>query len=77
MRQYTVKTVEKVIEETKLDKIICNQCGQECGTEAETFVSKHCWGYGSKYDMECHRFDLCESCYDQLIEGFQIPVKVN
>jgi hypothetical protein len=33
------------------------------------------WGYFSEKDGEHHTFDLCESCYDKWIAGFQIPVE--
>ena len=31
------------------------------------------WGYFSGKDGEIHSFDLCESCYDLLVQDFQIP----
>ena len=34
------------------------------------------WGYFSEKDGEVHHFDLCESCYDELVGGFRIPVDV-
>ncbi len=30
----------------------------------------------SEKDGEVHHFDLCESCYDELVGGFRIPVDV-
>ena len=31
------------------------------------------WGYFSGKDGEIHSFDLCESCYDLLVQEFKIP----
>lgn len=67
--------------EHKLVKIICNQCG--AGTDVtgsivkkDYFCGQKEWGYFSDKDMEIHRFDLCEQCYDRLIKGFKIPVEI-
>ena len=32
--------------------------------------------YFSKKDMEVHKFNLCESCYDRMIEGFEVPILI-
>lgn len=37
---------------------------------------RHAWDYFSEKDGEVHHFDLCESCYDELVGGFRIPVDV-
>ena len=34
------------------------------------------WDYFSEKDGEVHSFDLCESCYDELINQFKISVQV-
>lgn len=59
--------------------IVCNQCGKEVkyatGLLKEDFCEvKKEWGYFSKKDMEVHKFNLCESCYDKMIEGFEVPI---
>ena len=33
-------------------------------------------GYFSEKDGETHRFCICESCYDRIRAGFQIPVEI-
>ena len=75
MRQYELK------ERKEISKIICNQCGKEIlvsnGHEGEgVFHAEHQWGYFSEKDGERHTFDLCEACYDKLIQSFQIPVEI-
>ena len=76
MRQYIAK---KTIEVNVIDKIICNQCGKEIKVDKGTitegvFSSEYEWGYFSNKDGESHAFDLCETCYDNMIKGFKIAV---
>ena len=77
MRQYRIK----MIETKELEKMICNKCGKEIAVEygepAEGVLHVDCtWGYYSEKDGQRHRFDLCESCYDELLSSFQIPVEI-
>lgn len=73
MRQYTIK------ETKQLEKIICNKCGKEImikneiPTEDVLSVEKR-WGYSSEKDNEVHAFDLCETCYDEMVRTFKYPV---
>jgi DNA-directed RNA polymerase subunit RPC12/RpoP len=75
MRQYKIEKTQK------LEKIICNKCGKEILFQGEVAqgdvlsVEKR-WGYFSDRDNEVHRFDLCESCYNELIATFQIPIEI-
>ena len=76
MRRYYLKERE-MIKET--EAIICNRCGKEIvvrnGEPREGVFSADCeWGYFSEKDGERHHFDLCESCYDDLVSSFKIPV---
>ena len=51
-------------------KIICNKCGRVIENK-ETFLGFTAdlgIGYGSKYDGETIRIDLCTDCIDRLIE---------
>lgn len=63
----------------KENDIYCNRCGKKiCAQEGRDYasylaVSKE-WGYFSdKKDGTRHCFDLCEECYDKLVEQFIIP----
>lgn len=63
-----------------MEQIRCNCCGRllgqgECAGEDYLKVTKE-WGYFSEKDLELHEWYLCEKCYDSLIQGFQIPVKI-
>ena len=77
MRQY--KIYEK--EEKQIEKIICNMCKKEIkilnGMPIEDVLTvEKRWGYFSEKDGEIHRFCICESCYDRIRAGFQIPVEI-
>ncbi|MFU0826099.1 MAG: Fe3+ hydroxamate ABC transporter substrate-binding protein [Lachnoclostridium sp.] len=61
--------------------IRCNVCGRKITIEQgimkeDVFEATKEWGYFSKYDMEIHKFNICEACYDKLIATFKIPVEV-
>lgn len=73
MRQYTVE--KTIVEENKVTKIFCNKCGREIQDREETFSANYEWGYFSDYDLEMHKFDLCQECYKKLISEFQIPIE--
>ena len=67
--------------EKKLEKVICNRCGRELKVidgilQEGAFEASVLWGYFSERDGERHSFDLCESCYENMIQAFQIPVTV-
>ena len=64
-----------------VDRIYCNLCGR--GIERrngilseDVFEGNKEWGFFSDKDLELHKFCLCESCYDDLISRFKIPVSV-
>ena len=70
MKQYNGKQ--------ELTAIVCNHCGKKIPLEhhmlkAGVFSASTIWGYFSRKDGEIHRFDLCEDCYDRLVEQFLIP----
>lgn len=65
----------------ELESVYCNWCGKrlmvrdgilrEGGMRFELF-----WDYFSEKDGENHSFDLCEECYDELVNQFRLPVEV-
>lgn len=62
--------------------VYCNMCGKEMKVFGETLVEDLVqvtkeWGYFSEHDLEIHRFNICEACYDQLVSTFKIPVTVS
>lgn len=66
-------------EKKQLDKVLCNCCGRELlmagnhVAEGVMYVRKD-WGFFSEKDLVRHEFDMCEQCYDKMIEEFRIPV---
>ncbi|MDD7389822.1 MAG: hypothetical protein PUG60_09230 [Lachnospiraceae bacterium] len=67
-------------EKGKMTGAACNCCGkimlQANGMWKEDFASfRKEWGYFSDRDGMVHRFDLCEACYNKMIEQFRIPVE--
>ena len=65
---------------TGQQEIICNCCKKviqepEKMPYAEFLHIEKPWGYFSGKDGEKQEFDICEACYDQWVESFQIPVK--
>ena len=59
----------------------CNKCGKIIVTKNDVPLEDvlqidKVWGYFSKKDGKRHRWNICESCYQNLIEEFAIPVEV-
>jgi hypothetical protein len=63
------------------EDVSCNVCGKKIIIEQgimkeDVFEAAKEWGYFSKYDLEIHKFNICEECYDKLISTFKIPIEV-
>ena len=76
MRKYKNK------DNNELSKVCCNKCGKKMKVKngiimEGNFSIEYNWGYFSNKDCERHIIDLCEECYDNIIEGFKIPVAVD
>lgn len=59
----------------KDDQIFCNKCGKRIEKHAEgVYVDflhvEKVWGYFSEKDGKRHSFDLCETCYDKMLQDF-------
>lgn len=64
----------------KLLQVVCNQCKKELKVEngylkEGCFAADHAFGYFSSRDGIRHRFDLCEDCYNKMIQQFAIPAE--
>lgn len=75
MREYQIKETKEI------KTIVCNKCGKKIQTldgcpREGVFSADYTWGYFSEKDGERHSFDLCESCYDELLGSFQIPAAI-
>lgn len=65
----------------ELESVYCNWCGKRLIVKDGILRegSAHFeinWDYFSEKDGEIHSFDLCEACYDALINQFKIAVQV-
>lgn len=81
-----IKTVAKDV--PYIDNILCNKCGKKVwdsatsiedrveGRTKEYFEAHQEWGYFSTRDGEAHCFELCQECYEHLINSFKIPVHI-
>jgi Fe2+ or Zn2+ uptake regulation protein len=63
------------------NELCCNVCGKDIIIERgivkeDVFEAAKEWGYFSKYDLEVHKFNICEECYDAMIASFKIPIQV-
>lgn len=59
----------------------CNVCGRtlniQNGLVIDEFISLELkWGYFSNKDGQIHKFDICQSCYDEMVSKFKIPLDV-
>lgn len=66
----------------KSNVIYCNCCGRKiCDADREdrsSFLTiRKVWGYFSdQKDGSVHSMDICESCYDRLVQGFAIAPEI-
>lgn len=63
----------------KKTRLICNLCGKDIGESSSLIKEDYLliqknWGYFSKKDGQRHSICLCETCYDQWITTFCVPV---
>lgn len=64
----------------RLEEVVCNACGRQLRVENDIlregcYSGDSLFGYFSRRDGMRHRFDLCEDCYDKIIEKFKVPVE--
>lgn len=60
----------------------CNVCGRKLKIEngilkEDVLEVRKEWGYFSKKDLEVHRFNICELCYNEMINKFVIPIEIS
>lgn len=69
----------RVYNENQLIQVFCNKCGKELTVEngilkEGCYHGKQRFDYFSDRDGIIHEFELCETCYNMLIENFKLPV---
>lgn len=67
-------------QKNELAEVICNKCKKELKVENHIlkegcFQGEQRFGYFSNRDGQAEHFDLCERCYDEWIQSFQIPIE--
>ncbi|MEK4025404.1 hypothetical protein [Sporosarcina sp. FSL W7-1283] len=75
MRDYKKKEV--TITKSRLQKVVCNKCGKHDDAKEGINLAHYqeigvSFGYGSDYDMQSWKFDLCEECLVELVKTFKI-----
>ena len=70
-----------IYKNNKKKSISCNMCGKTVEFEEgllkdDFFEATKDWGYFSKKDLQTHRFNLCEDCYDSMVDKFVIPMTI-
>ncbi len=66
-------------ENLELKEVFCNRCKKALKVEngiirEGCFHTDYVWGYFSTLDGKKHSFDLCEDCYQEMVQGFLLPV---
>ena len=67
-------------EDRELTKVVCNACGKHLLVKngilkEECIHVDHDFGFFGSKDGESESFDLCETCYEKMVDGFAVPVK--
>lgn len=68
------------VQENDLEQVCCNKCGRSLKVE-NGFLKEGCFhvdfsfGYFSTKDGMNHTWDMCEECYDKMIQEFLIPME--
>ncbi|MBQ9989789.1 MAG: hypothetical protein IJP31_02435 [Lachnospiraceae bacterium] len=73
---------KKEVQESELDRVICNQCGKKLKVEdgilkEGCFSIDYTFDYFSEKDGYIYSLDLCESCFDTWTRGFKEPVRIS
>lgn len=79
MKKFNQEMIQKL--EKKIDKVYCNACGREIKMNKYGYFDDYLtvekrWSYGSRFDNQVHSFDLCQDCYNILIESLQVKPDV-
>ena len=78
MRLYEICRIERTAYKMQGKMIYCNKCGrpicmEEYIEKADYLKIEKNWGYFSNKDGTCVKINICEECYDEIVQEFQIP----
>lgn len=64
-----------------LRAVICNGCGRQLKVEKGVlregcFCAEQIFGYFSSMDGKRISFDLCEECFQKLLDRFAVPAEI-
>lgn len=64
-----------------LRAVICNGCGRQLKVEKGVlregcFCAEQTFGYFSSMDGKRVSFDLCEECFQKLLDRFAVPAEI-
>lgn len=81
MKKKGERKMRKYTKNGELEAVICNHCAKKLAVKdgivrEGVLMIDHAWDYFSEKDGEVHHLDLCEECYDQLIQGLRLPVDI-
>lgn len=73
--------MRKYNQENELETVVCNKCKKELRVEngilkEGCFHVDYVFGYFSRKDGQKHSFDLCENCYDGMLETLTLPADI-
>ena len=73
MKKKGERKMRKYTKNGELEAVICNHCAKKLAVKdgivrEGVLMIDHAWDYFSEKDGEVHHLDLCEECYDQLIQ---------
>lgn len=68
------KLKKEMVETTVIEDVICDFCKVSCKKEMniEAAYLTTSWGYESKKDMDHRQYEICEGCFDKIIEHFKV-----
>ena len=78
-----IRTEIKKVDTEVATEATCDACGKSifveiCGGHHNLvgFTATQQWSYGSKFDGELHEFELCEGCYELMLERIGVTPRV-
>jgi hypothetical protein len=78
----TIHTTAAAITTTVIEDITCDICGKSCNCNPPDSYSYEyatldaSWGYHSHKDGRSDEAHICESCYDKIVEHFNIKISI-